>query len=63
MLDGFPCFDLVFEGIDEIFLSKRFVFSLIDFFDEIFLLDHFAGDYFIVLGVDSKVCFGKTTHP
>ena len=47
MLDGLPSLDLVFESVDKILFSERFILGLVDFFDEIFLFDHFAGDYFI----------------
>ena len=63
MLDSLPGLDLVFESIDKILFGEWFVLSLVDFFDEIFLFDHFAGDYFIWFGVDGQVGFGKTAHP
>ena len=62
MLDGLPSLDLVFESVDKILFSERFILGLVDFFDEIFLFDHFAGDYFIGFGVDGQVGFSKTAH-
>ena len=47
MLDGFPGFDLIFECVNEVFFGEGFIFCLVYFGDEVFLFDHFAGDYFI----------------
>jgi len=59
VVDGLPCFHLVFERVDEVLLSQRFIFGEVDFFDEIFLFYHLAGDDAIGFGVDGEVRFGE----
>lgn len=65
MLNGLPSFDFVFESIDEVLFGQRLVLSLVDFIDETFLFDHFAGNDFVALGVYGEIGLGeaaKTKH-
>lgn len=54
-----PGLDFVLEGIDEVLLGESFVLAEIDLVDEVLLLDHLAGEYFVGAGVDGEVGFGE----
>jgi hypothetical protein len=60
-MNQFPSFDLVFEGVDEVLLSKRLIFGEIDLLNQIPLLNHFASDDLIAFGIDGHVGLGETT--
>lgn len=59
MIDRLPCLDFIFEGVDEIVFGEGFILGEVDLFDEILLLDHFAGDDSVGFGIDGEVCLRK----
>lgn len=63
MIDRFPSLDLIFKRVDEVVFGERFIFGEVDLFDQIFLLDHFAGDDSVGFGIYGEVGLREATLP